>query len=118
MEFAVLRAREDRINRDRSEYFRARLAGVHRPEILEDLISSDRLFSTDPAAAYAEAWSLSFYLVETQPRKYSEYLALVARRPIGQKYTAAKRLADFRSIFGADFRMLEARFLRFMSELR
>jgi hypothetical protein len=110
--------REDRINRDRLEYFRKRLAPGHKPETLQDLISSDRMFSADTLAAYAEAWCLSFYLVETQPRKYSEYLALVARRPVGQKYTAAQRLADFTSIFGADFRMFEARFLRFISELR
>jgi hypothetical protein len=110
--------REDRINRGRFDYFRGRVAPNHKPELLQELISSDRLFSIDPLASYAEAWALSFFLVETQPRKYSEYLALTARRPAGQPYPAAKRLSDFASVFGSDFRMLEARFLRFMAELR
>jgi hypothetical protein len=110
--------REDRINHGRFDYFRTRLASIHKPELLQQLVSSDRLFSLDPSAAYAEAWAFSFFLVETQPRKYSEYLALTARRPAGQPYAPGKRLADFASIFGSDFRMLDARFLRFMAELR
>jgi Protein of unknown function (DUF1570) len=110
--------REDRINRGRFDYFRKRIVPNHKPELLQAIVSSDRLFSIDPQLAYAEAWALSFFLVETQPRKYSDYLALTARRPAGQAYPAAKRLSDFASIFGADFRMLEARFLRFMADLR
>ena len=110
--------REDRINRGRFDYFRQKVAPNHKPELLQAIVGSDRLFSIDTSLAYAEAWALSFFLVETQPRKYSEYLALTARRPMGQAYPSAKRLADFTSIFGSDFRMLEARFLRFMAELR
>ncbi len=110
--------REDRINRDRFDFFRQRIAPRHTPELLESMISSDRLFSLDASIAYAEAWALSFYLVETQPRKYSQYLALTAERPVGQSYPAGKRLADFTSIFGSNFRMLEAQFLRFISELQ
>ncbi len=109
--------REDRINHDRLDYFRERLAPRHKPELLESMIGSDRLFSSDTLAAYAEAWALSFYLVETQPRKYSQYLTVTAERPIGQAYVPAKRLADFTAVFGSNFRLLEAQFLRFMADL-
>ncbi|HVU88525.1 MAG TPA: DUF1570 domain-containing protein [Pirellulales bacterium] len=109
--------REDRINHDRLDYFRERLVPRHKPEILESLVGSDRLFTSDILSAYAEAWALSFYLVETQPRKYSQYLAVTAQRPVGQAYVPAKRLADFTAVFGANFRMLEAQLLRFMADL-
>ncbi len=109
--------REDRINRDRFDYFRQRIAPRHKTEMLQDMLGSDRIFSLDPGQAYAEAWALSFFLVETQPRKYSQYLALTAARPIGA-YPSAQRLADFASVFGSNLKLLEAQFLRFMSELR
>jgi hypothetical protein len=110
--------REDRINHDRFDYFRSRIAPKHKPDLLEALVNSDRLFSLDASIAYAEAWALSFYLVETQPRKYSQYLTLTAQRQPGQAYPPARRLADFTSIFGSNFRMLDAQFLRFMAELK
>jgi len=109
--------REDRINRDRWDYFRQRIAPSHKTELLESMLGSDRLFSIDPGKGYAEAWALSFFLVETQPRKYSQYLSLTAARPIGS-YPSAQRLADFTSVFGSNLRLLEAQFLRFMAELR
>jgi len=66
---------------------------------------------------YAEAWALTFYLIETQPRQYIEYLARVAARPPLREYTAAQRLADFTAIFGDNWPMLDARLLRFMTDL-
>jgi hypothetical protein len=68
-------------------------------------------------AAYAESWAFSFFLVETEPQKYLECLKRTASRPPFQEYTAGERTADFTAIFGSDWRMLEARFLRFMAEV-
>ena len=110
--------REDRINRGRFEQFQQHTLPRWKPGALEALVGSDRLFDTDAQAAYSEAWALSFFLIETQPRKFCDYLALTARRPVFETYPSAQRLADFTSIFGSDFRMLESRFLRFMAELR
>jgi len=110
--------RKDRINRGRFDNFRQMIVPKHTPQLLQSLVGSDRWFSIDPVSAYAEAWALSFFLIETQPRKYADYLALIARRPIGKAYSSAERLADFTSIFGSDFRLLEAHFLRFMADLR
>ena len=107
----------DRINRGRLGDFRRLVLPRHRPELIAQLVASDRLFRTKPAAAYAEAWALTFYLVETQPRKYMRYLALTADRPPFTKYTPAQRTADFTAVFGDDWRMLQARLLRFMAGL-
>ena len=85
---------------------------------MQALVASDRLFRSNPQAAYAEAWALTFYLVETQPRKYTKYLTLTAERPPFTQYTAAQRTADFTAVFGDDWRMLEARFLRFIKGLQ
>jgi hypothetical protein len=105
----------DRVNRDRLRVFRQALAPHHRPKLLASLAASDDLFRVDPAAAYAEAWALSFFLVETEPLKYVQYLKRTASRPPFQPYKPADRTADFTALFGADWRMLEARFLRFMA---
>jgi hypothetical protein len=98
--------RRDRINRDRYQHFIRAVAPRHRPELLSGMVASDQWFHTDPADAYAEAWALTFYLVETQPLKYADYLAR----------TAAQRAADFAAVFGSDVPMLEAQFLRFMKD--
>ena len=108
--------RSDRINRGRFENFQ-KFAPTHKPEVLSSIVASDGLFRRNAGVAYAEAWALSFYLVETQPRKYTKYLALTAGRPPFGRYTAAQRTADFTSVFGDDWRMLEAQFLRFMAGL-
>jgi hypothetical protein len=103
-----------RVNRDRLKAFRRGLAPHHRPQLLASLVASDDLFGLNPGAAYAESWALSFFLVETEPHKYVEYLKRTAARPPFQDYPAAERTADFTALFGADWRMLEARFLRFI----
>jgi hypothetical protein len=81
-----------------------------------ELIASDRLFETDPSAAYAEAWAFSFYLAEKLPRKYCDYLAFTAKKPPFQATTSAERLKDFTTVFGSDVKLLESQFLRFMQE--
>lgn len=110
--------RKDRINRGRFRAFRQQTHSNHGPTPLEAMIASDRRFRTDPAAAYAEAWAFTFYLVETQPRRYASYLGRTARRPPFTRYTPAQRTGDFVSVFGDDWPMLQARFLRFMAGLR
>jgi hypothetical protein len=104
----------DRVNRGRLQDFRAALQKKHRPEILQAMIASDQFFQVNPAAAYAEAWAFTHFLVESEPRKYSRYLALTANRAPFSGTSASERIADFTSVFGKDWRMLEARFLRFM----
>jgi hypothetical protein len=108
----------DRINRGRLTGFRKYVAGHRQPGSLATLLTTDDAFRSDPDGAYAEAWALSFYLCETQPKQYAAYLAKTAQRPLFSDYPAAERMADFQAIFGSDMKMTEARFLRYMSEVK
>ena len=109
--------REDRINHGRLKAFRQSVAAGHHEGLIRAIVASDKPFRTNPALAYAEAWALTFYLAETQPLKYTKYLALTAKQRPSANYAPPQRLADFTSVFGDDWRMLEARLLRFMSSL-
>ncbi len=110
--------RQDRINYEQLEAFRRFVAPRHKPELLSTMVASDRIFGGNTTVAYAEAWALTFYLSETQPRKYTKYLAITAGRPHFTDYPPAERRADFTSLFGDDWEMLEARLLRFIAGLK
>jgi len=111
-----IHSRKDRINRGRLDYFLRHLED--RPhDALQRLVTSDQTFRADPMGAYAEAWLLSFYLYETRPRQYSEYLARVAARPAFSLYPAAERRDDFASAFGDNFQLLNAQLLRYVEQL-
>jgi len=111
-------AESDRINHRRLAAFRALAGSSTGSKILPEMISSDRMFRTRPRSAYGLAWALTFYLVETQPRKYSKYLALTASRPPFSDYTKAERIEDFTSVFGTNWTMLYARLERFAAALK
>jgi hypothetical protein len=110
--------RESRVNRARLRVFREGVAPSLRPEMLADLVATDRPFRSAPGAAYAEAWALTFYLMETQPVRYAEYLARTAAQSAFRRYSSQQRTADFTAVFGDDWRMLAARLLRFTEDLR
>ncbi|MFI4876590.1 MAG: DUF1570 domain-containing protein, partial [Blastopirellula sp. JB062] len=114
---AVYRRPSDRINRGRLDWFQDYAAKSRPDGSLRSLIESDRIFATRPDVAYSESWALCFYLVETSPRQFAQYLATVAARPAGSDYRAADRVADFQASFGSDWKMLEARFLRYIQAL-
>lgn len=107
---------QDRINRLQLEAFRFYLE--KRPDnVLVHLVASDKLFRLNTGIAYAEAWALSFFLSETQPQKYSRYLARVAAGESFGTYPAKARLADFVAIFGKDLELLDAQLRRFIAKL-
>ena len=112
------RDQRDRVNRQRLAEFKQYAATRRRGDSLARLIASDRQFTEDVSAAYSEAWALTFYLAETEPRAYFDYLAKTAARPLFEPYTTTERTADFVTAFGDDWRMLDARLLRFIGELR
>ncbi|MCU0959424.1 MAG: DUF1570 domain-containing protein [Pirellulaceae bacterium] len=108
----------DRINPERLAAFREYLRGRRPAGSVAQLVQhSDRLFASAPDSAYAEAWALTFYLSETQPAKYLQYLRQTAAREPLKRYAAPDQLREFTDVFGTDFTMLEARFLRFMEGL-
>jgi hypothetical protein len=108
----------DRVNRPRLEAFHKYMALRHQPGSLAMLLNSDDAFRSDPDGAYAEAWALSFYLCETQPRLYTAYLEKTAQWPAFSEYPPGERMADFQAIFGSDLKMFEAKFLRYMQEVK
>lgn len=108
----------DRINQSRLADFRAKLK-VRKPGTLGNLIASDKMFQTDAAAAYAEAWALTLFLCETRPRELAAYLQKTASRPdFNESYFATERVNDFAQCFGSDFRKLEANFLSWIAQLQ
>jgi hypothetical protein len=108
----------DRINQGRYRDFIDHVRPKHQPKMVADIVASDGVFRTNPSTAYAEAWALTFYLVETQPSAYTEYLARTAKHPPFTEYTAEQRTADFIAVFGDDWTMFDARFLRFMDRVQ
>lgn len=108
--------RTDRINRLRLRDFMAGLES--RPDNrIAYLVGSDQGFRTEPVGAYAEAWTLSFFLCETRPQDYCRYLERVAARKPFSDYPSRNRLADFTACFGNDLELLDAQLCRFAEEL-
>jgi hypothetical protein len=106
------------VNRGRLKAFRQGVEPQHRPELLAALVASDQLFRSNMGAAYAESWAFSFFLVETAPRKYVDLLKRTASHSPFIEYSAEERTADFAAIFGTNWRMLEAQFLRFIAGVK
>jgi hypothetical protein len=89
------------------------------PDSLQTLIADDKRFR-DPSRnldAYAEAWSLSYFLIRRYPKQYVAYLKMLSeKRPLledGPKI----RLKEFEGAFG-DLKPLDAEFLRYMRGVR
>jgi hypothetical protein len=108
----------DRINRGRFQQFKQWQTHGRKEGAFVGLISSDRLFAANPAAAYAEAWAWVFFLTEMYPQKFAAYVQRVATRPNFEDYPSARRMSDFTASFGDDLRMLERHFLNFIGGLR
>lgn len=107
-----------RVNQERFEWFLGFAQQQRQPKSLADFVSSDRMFQTAALNGYAQAWALSFYLAETRPTQYWQYLQIVSERDPLKPYRAEERLADFQSAFGNDIDRLEVAFLRFIDDLQ
>lgn len=107
----------DRVNRVQLSEYRRYAASRRKAGAIAELISSDRAFSADTSGAYAEAWALSFFLIESEPKKYFQYLAKTAAAKPFSDYRGPERLKDFTDVFGADLRMFDARMQRFLASL-
>jgi hypothetical protein len=106
----------DRVNRNQLTQFRAALAKRPKGALLQ-FIADDRTFNANVASGYAEAWALSHYLTETNPRAYAKYLQITGATRSAAP-TSTERVKDFTSCFGADLAVLEANFVRYMAEIR
>lgn len=109
-------AAAERVNQGQLQMFRRYLARRGKNAISE-LVSSDRAFEQDVNGAYAEAWALTYYLGETEPKKYLQYLQTTAAVHSFEPYRGPERLKDFTDIFGGNFDLLNARMLRHLATL-
>jgi len=109
---------QDRINRERLAGFRQYLKAGRPSQGFLQVVADDRLFQSNPLAAYAEAWALTFYLTEKEPRKYGELLEKMAKLAPFSTSTPQQRVAAFQSVFGGNLALLEANYLRFIEGLK
>jgi hypothetical protein len=107
---------EHRINREQLANFR-KYVGVDQRGHLAKFVSTDEPFLQDTIPAYAQAWALTFFLVETMPRQYLQYLRRTAAQDPFSTYSATDRLNDFREIFGENLPVLESHFVRYVRGL-
>ena len=112
--------RPDRLNRTRFDDYRRLIAVPSNQKAAEklprSLVLSDAAFRASPIVAYAESWALTFYLIETRPHQYANYLKRVSSNRPFQEAGQMVREVDFTSTFGGDWPMFVSRFQSFMSD--
>ena len=101
----------------------ARLAGlieavVHQRQLpLEQLLVLRRFLGPDKgksAAAYAQSWGLTYYLMRQYQPLFLSYLRELKKQPAGASPTDAERIALFKKVFGPDLRALENRWYQYI----
>lgn len=107
----------ERINPAQLAAFREYVRSRRRTGTLMQIVTDDDSFRNDPAAAYSEAWALTFYLAETSPRALQQYLVKTST-PSSSAPETERRVTDFVAAFGSDLAMVEARLLRFIADLK
>ena len=95
-----------------------KFAETNRPKYyLEEFIRSDRPFETNMSNAYAQAWALSFWLIETRPREYGQFLRRMADDEVARTLTPDRRVEIFKESFGQELHMLDVEMLRYFDGL-
>ena len=109
------------VNRLRLDTFREQHLGPGaKPLDLPRLIRSDDLLRDRRTAlnAYADSWSLVYFLMKHRREQFFEYLRILREKPSLDQDTPEQRLADFKTAFGPNIDKLEEDFLRYMRALR
>ena len=94
--------------------------GRRPSDSLTTLISDDTRFAGKDtvAAAYAESWALTYFLLKSQGDKYAQYAKEMATlRPLGES-DARQRIELFKKHFGDDMTKLDTQFINYMRRLR
>ncbi|MGZ0168707.1 MAG: DUF1570 domain-containing protein [Planctomycetales bacterium] len=109
-----------KVNRARLFRFREFLKARRKPDSIETLVrDNSRFANTDSATdAYSEAWALTYFLIRTRIRDYSQYLKAVSQKQPLQWDMPDERLAAFQLAFGADLGQLNREILSFTSRLK
>lgn len=106
------------VNASRLERFREYL-GRRPPDALTKLIRDDRAFRQPRHAldAYAEAWALTYFLLQKHQKEYLAYMAMLSQKKPLVMDGPERRLDQFRQAFG-ELKPLDAELLRYMARLR
>jgi len=107
----------DRVNKTRMLEFLEYAKTQRSPNSLAQFIATDDAYYRRPATAYGEGWALVFYLIETRPREFANYVRTVAARSAEEGYSSEERLRDFQEAFGSDLDQMEAYFLRYIRDV-
>jgi hypothetical protein len=106
------------VNRVRLEKFQNYLS--RRPaDSLQTLITDDKRPQQIKQGldAYAEAWALTYFLINKHPKEYIAYLRMLSRKKPLLHDSPDTRLNEFQEAFG-NIKKLDAEFLRYMSRVR
>ncbi len=108
-----------KVNASRLYRFREFLNSKRQPDSIETLVRDNSRFGDADSAidAYAEAWALTYFLIRTRIRDYTQYLKLVSQNQPLDWDSPEERLAEFQSVFDSDFTKLNREFLGFTSRL-
>lgn len=95
-------------------------SGQRAKDSLKTLIRDDtRFLDADTAGvAYAEAWSLTYYLIKRRREEYTAYLKHVAEKPILKYLTPEERILEFEKFFGEDWAQLEDEMVTLLKRIR
>ena len=87
---------------------------------LESLLLDDGRFrATDTmTSAYAESWSLTYYLIKSKPKQFTSYLKSIREKPPGKRSSPKERIELFQQAFGDDLSKIDKDFIRFMQKVR
>lgn len=104
------------VNAPRLERFLAH----HRAGAVAPMVLGDEPFRQPDEAldAYARAWALTFFLVQTRKAAFVEYLRTISRKQPLTDDSEQERLEDFRDAFGAAPAELEESLFKYMTRLR
>ena len=93
----------------------------NRPaESLATLLADDTRFRnvSTAEAAYAEGWAMTYFLIKTHRKEYTQYLqALSEGKPLAEK-SARERIQMFEEAFDTTLVKLDKEFLKYMRRVR
>ena len=106
------------VNRMRLRDF-AKYAGSRPADSLQTLIQSDDRCRTPSTgiAAYAEAWALTYYLIQRRSKDYIAYAKMLAEKKPMRFDNEETRVKEFEKHFG-DLEDVEKDFMRYMRRMR
>jgi hypothetical protein len=92
----------------------------YRPGCLREIVAGDETFrrADEGLDAYARAWAVTHYLLQTRKAAFADYLRTLAAKPPCGEDSADRRLREFEAAFSEAPDRLEEPLLRYMSRLR